>query len=233
VAGNTLRGNGGDDKLYGLSDNDVLIGGSGKDVLNGGAGTDIASYVTAKTAVTADLQSPSSNQGEALGDTYSSVESLIGSVYGDTLRGNGASNTIKGEGGKDTLYGRNGNDMLEGGSGGDKIFGQSGKDMLIGGSGADVFVFQTLSDSRGSAVDTIEDFHRGSDHIDLRGIDANTKVASDQAFTFIGKTAFHGKAGELRFADGIVSGDANGDKIADFKINVAGLVAMSKGDFYL
>jgi serralysin len=233
VASNTLRGNGGDDKLYGLSDNDVLIGGSGKDVLNGGTGTDIASYITAKTAVTADLQSSSSNRGEALGDTYSSIESLVGGAYGDTLRGNGASNTIKGEGGKDTLYGRNGNDLLEGGSGGDKLFGQSGKDILIGGSGADAFVFQALSDSRRSAVDTIKDFYRGSDRIDLRSIDANTNVASDQAFTFIGKTAFHGKAGELRFADGIVSGDVNGDRTADFKINVAGLFTLSKGDFYL
>jgi serralysin len=84
-----------------------------------------------------------------------------------------------------------------------------------------------------SSADTIKDFRRGSDHIDLRAIDANTKVAGDQAFAFIGKTAFHGKAGELRFADGIVSGDTNGDKIADFGITVAGLSAMSKGDFYL
>jgi serralysin len=233
VASNTLRGNGGNDKLYGLSGNDVLIGGSGKDALSGGTGKDTASYITAKAAVLADLQSSSSNRGDASGDTYSSVESLVGGAYGDTLRGNGASNTIEGKGGKDTLYGRNGNDVLEGGSGSDKLYGQGGKDMLIGGSGADAFVFQALSDSRGSTVDTIKDFHRGSDHIDLRSIDANTKVASDQAFTFIGKAGFHGKAGELRFADGIVSGDVNGDRTADFKIKVVGLFALSKGDFYL
>lgn len=233
VASNILRGNGGNDKLYGLSSNDVLIGGSGRDLLSGGTGTDTASYITAKAAVTADLQSSSGNRGEASGDTYSSIESLVGSAYGDTLRGNGASNTIKGEGGKDTLYGRNGNDVLEGGSGSDKLYGQSGKDTLNGGSGADAFVFKALSDSRGSSVDTIKDFRRGSDHIDLRGMDANTKVVGDQAFSFIGKAAFHGKAGELRFADGIVSGDVNGDRSADFKINVAGLTALSKGDFYL
>jgi serralysin len=233
VASNTLRGNGGDDKLYGFSDNDVLIGGSGKDLLSGGTGTDAASYITAKATVTADLQSSSSNRGEASGDTYSSIESLVGSAYGDTLRGNGASNTIKGEGGKDTLYGRSGNDALEGGSGNDKLYGQSGRDTLIGGSGGDAFVFEASSDSRRSAVDTIKDFRRGSDHIDLRGMDANTKVAGDQAFSFIGKIAFHGKAGELRFVDGIVSGDVNGDRSADFKINVAGLTALSKGDFYL
>jgi serralysin len=89
VASNTLRGNGGNDKLYGLSGNDVLIGGSGKDALSGGTGKDTASYITAKAAVLADLQSSSSNRGDASGDTYSSVESLVGSAYGDTLRGNG------------------------------------------------------------------------------------------------------------------------------------------------
>ena len=233
VAGNTLRGNGGDDKLYGQSGNDVLIGGTGRDLLSGGAGTDTASYITAKAAVTADLQSRSGNRGEASGDIYSSIESLVGSAYGDTLRGNGASNTIKGQGGKDTLYGRGGNDVLDGGSGSDKLYGQGGRDTLIGGSGSDVFIFQALSDSRGSAVDTIKDFRRSSDHIDLRGIDANTKIAGDQAFSFIGKAAFHGKAGELRFADGIVSGDVNGDRSADFKIKVLSLSTLSKGDFYL
>lgn len=233
VTSNTLRGNGGNDKLYGLSNGDVLIGGSGKDLLHGGTGADTASYVTAKTAVTADLQSSSSNRGDASGDTYSSIESLVGSAYGDALRGNSASNTIKGEGGKDTLYGRDGNDVLEGGSGSDKLYGQSGKDILIGGSGADAFVFQASSDSRRSIIDTIKDFDHGSDHIDLRSIDANTGIAGNQAFTFIGKSAFHGKAGELHFADSIVSGDVNGDGKADFKIIVAGLSTMSKGDFYL
>lgn len=84
-----------------------------------------------------------------------------------------------------------------------------------------------------SSADIIKDFRRGSDHIDLRDIDANTKLTGNQAFTFIGKSAFHGKAGELRFADGMAAGDTNGDKIADFGIKVAGLSAMSKGDFYL
>jgi serralysin len=232
-AKNTLCGNAGDDKLYGLSGNDVLIGGSGKDLLSGGAGTDTASYSTAKAGVVADLQTRSNNRGDAAGDSYSSIEWLTGSSYTDTLYGNGSANEIKGGSGNDTLYGRGGNDVLNGGAGRDKLYGGSGKDVLIGGSGADTFVFSSPSHSRMSSADTIKDFRRGSDHIDLRAIDANTKVAGDQAFAFIGKTAFHGKAGELRFADGIVSGDTNGDKIADFGITVAGLSAMSKGDFYL
>jgi serralysin len=233
VAQNTLRGNAGNDKLYGLSNSDVLIGGSGADVLNGGTGTDYASYSTARAGVRADLQSTKANQGDAVGDTYSGIEGLTGSSYSDTLLGNSAANQIKGGAGGDTLYGRSGSDVLDGGTGSDKLYGQSGKDVLIGGTGADAFVFRILSDSRGSSIDTIKDFRRGTDHIDLREIDANTKIAGNQAFGFLGQAAFHGKAGELRFADGVVSGDVNGDRSADFKINVAGLSALSKGDFYL
>jgi len=233
VAQNTLRGNAGSDKLYGLSNDDVLIGGSGKDVLSGGTGKDLASYSTAKSGVRADLQSPKANQGDASGDSYSSIEGLIGSSYSDSLYGNSAANQIKGGAKNDTLYGRSGSDVLDGGTGNDKLYGQSGKDTLFGGSGADAFVFRALSDSRGSSIDTVKDFRRGTDHIDLREIDANTKIAGDQAFSFLGQVGFHGKAGELRFADGIVSGDVNGDRSADFKITVAGLSALSKGDFYL
>jgi len=233
VASNTLRGNAGDDKLYGLSGSDVLIGGSGKDVLSGGTGTDVASYGTAKAGVVADLLTKANNRGDASGDSYSSIEWLIGSDYSDNLRGNGAANEIKGSAGNDTLFGRSGNDVLDGGSGKDKLYGEAGKDVLIGGSGADAFVFRALSDSRRSSMDTIKDFRRGSDHIDLRSIDASTKTAGDQAFTFIGSNAFHGRAGELHFADGAVAGDVNGDKVADFSINVLGLSALSKSDFYL
>lgn len=233
VAGNTLRGNGGNDKIYGLNGNDVLIGGSGSDALSGGTGTDTASYSTAKAGVVADLVTRANNRGDATGDSYSGIEWVTGSAYSDTLRGSGSANQLKGGAGSDTLYGRSGNDVLDGGTGSDKLYGESGKDMLIGGSGADVFVFSSSSHSRMTSADTIKDFRRGSDNIDLRGIDANTKVAGDQAFTFIDKNAFHGKAGELRFADGIVAGDTNGDKIADLGINIAGLSALSKGDFYL
>jgi serralysin len=233
VISNALRGNGGDDRLYGLSGNDVLTGGSGRDVLSGGAGTDTASYTTAKAGVVADLITRSNNRGDALGDSYSSIEWLTGSSHSDTLYGNGSANQIKGGNSRDTLYGRSGNDVLDGGAGSDKLYGGSGKELLIGGSGADIFVFSSSSHSRMSSADTITDFRRGSDRIDLRDIDANTKVAGNQAFSFIGKNAFHGKAGELRFADGIAVGDVNGDKVADFGINVAGLSMMSKGDFYL
>ncbi|WP_262299381.1 M10 family metallopeptidase C-terminal domain-containing protein [Microvirga sesbaniae] len=228
-----LVGGVGDDTLYGGAGSDVLIGGAGRDYLNGGNGIDSASYANASAAVVANLTSPAANQGEAEGDRFSSVEGLIGSAYADNLVGNSVANTIKGGTGNDGLSGQGGSDVLSGGSGDDILIGGSGRDVLYGGSGADTFVFTSTGQSRGSSIDTIKDFIRRSDHIDLRSIDANAKVAGNQAFSFIGRSEFTGKSGQLKFVNGVVSGDVNGDKVADFQIKVTNLTSLSKGDFYL
>ncbi|PVE24351.1 protease [Microvirga sp. KLBC 81] len=224
-AGNdTLDGKGGSDKLYGKDGADVLAGGAGRDYLDGGAGADTASYATAVKGLVADLMFASNNTQDAYGDTYANIENLTGSGYADSLRGNDAANVIRGGAGNDSLYGRGGNDVLRGGV---------GADMLFGGAGADVFDFDISKDSLPGARDTIKDFVRGLDHIDLRTIDANVVAAGDQAFVFIGSNAFTGQAGQLKFASGVLAGDFNGDKVADFQINVSGLSALAKDDFYL
>ena len=158
------------------------------------------------------------------GDARSLNERAIGGSGSDVIKGNDAKNVLQGRAGNDKLYGLDGNDVLIGGA---------GKDVLSGGSGADVFTFKSASESRGSASDTISIFVRGADHVDLRGIDADTGAAGNQAFTFIGASAFSGEAGELKYSRGVLSGDVNGDKIADFRIAITGISALSAGDFYL
>jgi serralysin len=166
-------------------------------------------------------------------DKRSLIENAYGGSGSDSITGNGASNSLRGNAGNDALCGLEGNDCLKGASGNDTLYGYSGKDTLYGGSGADTFVFKSIKDSRGSYKDTIKDFTRNVDHIDLRSIDASTKSSGNQAFTFIEKAAFTGKAGQLHFVSGVLSGDVNGDKVADFHIYVSGLSTLSKSDFYL
>ena len=121
----TLVGDGGANALSGLDGDDVLRGRAGADVLNGGAGTDTAIYSDATAGVVASLTSPAGNTGDAAGDTYLSIENLIGSGFNDVLTGNGPAgsgsgvNLLSGLSGSDVLQGRAGADVLDGGTGED------------------------------------------------------------------------------------------------------------------
>ena len=83
----TITGSNAADVLLGFEGNDILIGGSGGDNLQGGGGTDTASYATATSGVSAIMQATGSNTGDAAGDTYDSIENLIGSAFADVLYG--------------------------------------------------------------------------------------------------------------------------------------------------
>ena len=87
--------------------------------------------------------------------------------------------------------------------------------------------FRDTAESNGTSVDTILDFMGGTDRIDLSRIDADTNVAGDQAFRFVGGGAFtgNGTGGELRSTTdaagrSVVEGDVNGDGVADFTVFV-------------
>jgi Ca2+-binding RTX toxin-like protein len=140
-----IFGYGGNDSLYGGTGNDVLVGGTGKDRLDGGEGEDTASYRSASAHVVADLMWSGSNQGEAAGDTYHSVENLEGSAHADHLGGDDRANKIAGGLGDDFIAGRGGNDHLDGQQGNDLLEGGTGGDRLYGGAGIDTATYQAAT----------------------------------------------------------------------------------------
>jgi len=251
----TLSGGTGNDLLSGDADNDSLDGGTGNDTLDGGTGDDTLAggagsdtYIVSAGDVVTEAPGGGTDTvlSTAAGFTLSAnVENLTFAGAGDfTGTGNDLANTITGGTGNDTLDGGTGNDKLLGGDGNDNLLGGDGNDSLTGGAGGDTltggagtdkFIFGNTSDFSG---DTIGDFsHAEHDKIDVSGVDANSFLALDQAFAFIGAQAFHSVAGELHYVitgTGVtVAGDTDGNGIADFSFDVNGVSSLVSGDFVL
>jgi Ca2+-binding RTX toxin-like protein len=218
----TLAGGGGADHLVGGVGNDLLRGDAGADHLAGGLGSDTVTYWGTDTAVTVNLRTGTASGGDAQGDSLDSVENVNGSKGGDSLTGNSSANLLAGYEGNDTLQ------------------GEDGTDILAGGTGADRFVYESIIDSVvGANADQITDFsHAQADKIDLSLIDANTALADNQAFIFIGSGLYTGVAGQLRFAQSggntTIAGDVNGDGTSDFHIVLMRTtIALQASDFVL
>jgi len=214
-------GSGNDRVTAGALPSDVFAG-DGNDTLIGAAG-----YVSF-----AGGEGDDSLVGGAVGDN------IAGDEGNDTLLGRGGDDFLAGGAGDDSLNGGTGNDAIDGGAGNDTLIGGAGIDTLTGDAGADRFVFAGTAEAGNGAGsrDVISDFAVGIDRIMLGGIDAQSGVAGNQAFKFIGGAAFSGVAGQLRSSVGgvtIVEGDVNGDGIADFQIELTGQLQLSKGDFVL
>jgi hypothetical protein len=107
---NLLDGGPAADSLDGGEGADTLIGGAGGDSLIGGAGFDTVSYAGSAFGVLVNLSNPIANVGDAEGDTYSSIEAVIGTDAVDSLTGTGAGDFFTGGGGNDLLAGGGGID---------------------------------------------------------------------------------------------------------------------------
>ncbi len=126
------------DTLTGAGGNDLFIGGLGNDNHNGGDGIDTVSYRHSSQAVTVNLQANTGQGGHAQGDTYTSIENIIGSPQADTITGDSQANTLIGLDGDDTIDGGAGKDKLLGNQGVDSLRGETGDDILSGGAGNDI-----------------------------------------------------------------------------------------------
>ncbi|NTW56995.1 MAG: calcium-binding protein, partial [Chlorobiaceae bacterium] len=241
IADNKLTGNDGNDTLSGGSGNDTLDGGNGSDSMVGGTGNDIYIVNTGSDVVT-ELD------GEGTDLVRSSVSYTLGSyvenleLTGTSNRngtGNLLANIITGNIADNKLTGNDGNDTLSGGDGNDSLIGGSGADILTGGIGHDLFIFNSVGDSGivDGAWDEIMDFSSGMDQINLSGIDANTGISGNQAFSsvILGSTDSFTAAGQLRFdaATHVLYGNTDSDSDAEFGIKLSGVGSLNSSDIVL
>jgi Ca2+-binding RTX toxin-like protein len=215
------------------------------DTVSGGAGSDTINYMGSAVGVKITLTNATMKGGTTGGyveadsvttfynpNTHSfqsithhqtvanlsGIENATGSSYDDTLNGNGSANVLSGRGGED---------IINGGGGADTIIGGAGFDQMTGGTGNDTFVFNYASDGPMSAttyteMDTITDFVRGEDKIDLSALVNET--AGNHALSYIDTANFSGVAGQVRETftgyGWLVQADLDGDLDADFQVMV-------------
>ena len=176
----------------------------------------------------------SSGRDQLLG--FNGADRMEGNGGRDDLYGGKGKDSLNGDDGNDKLFGEEGNDVLEAGKGGDKLIGGAGADRLVGGtdSARDTFIFEAASDSRTKAQDTIENFSRNLDRLDLRGTDADESTGGDERFLWAGKNADAHSVWWTDSGKGVVlSADVNGDRGADLKILLAGIHSIGESDLLL
>jgi Ca2+-binding RTX toxin-like protein len=216
---------------HGGKGNDAFFSDGWQNNINGGEGTDTISYqlrhennVIGGEGVVIDLAAGAAQTGASRFETLTSIENAVGSERADRIGGTDGENFLAGLGGNDELHGFGGDDIIDGGA---------GADFISGGAGADSFIYRTANDASAVvnlnpfAVETIADFNGAEgDRIDLSFMDGS------DGFTFNGAAAFTGSGhGEIRFENGTVQIDSDGNGRVDMLISMNGVSSMSNTDF--
>ncbi len=235
-AQNTLLGGAGNDTMDGHAGDDVLDGGLGADFMQGGSGTDTATYANSETAVVANLLRQFKNTGGAAGDTYFSIENLIGSAFDDMLNGDTGANILVGGMGDDTIDGHAGDDVLEGGLGADSMFGGWGTDTISyanADAGVNAYMDKDERDATGGTGEAEGDFYYnveglwGSDfddllHGDEYGNEIRGNAGNDTIAGQMGEDTLMGGEGADMFVfnSASESSSASHDHVMDFEVGV-------------
>ncbi len=184
-------------------------------------GANLSPFIDSSWHVQADLN-------ENLNHTGSGV----GTQWRDEMHGTGGNETFFGGRGDDIFYSTNaGRDTIHGGFGNDVInsYVSNFNHILYGDAGADVFHFELYASggvtgyrAANYTSATIMDFQSGVDRIDLNLIAIHT---SDHNLHWLGAGEFTGTNQlEVRFGNGILQVDFDGDRVPDLTIGVIGAV---------
>jgi serralysin len=230
---NTIDGQGGEDQIFGNGGDDNLSGGTGDDRMNGGDGNDTMSGGDGVDQMYGGTGNDTmrGDEGDDRMNGEEGDDLMFGGTGDDLMLANGGNDNMFGDDGNDRLDGGDGNDRITGGAGDDFLTGGLGRDQMVGSAGADRYDFNALAESVVGANRDVVYFEHDGDRIDLSNIDANSTVGGNQAFTFIGGSAFS-SAGQLRFSSGVLQADVNGDGNADFEVRVV-TGSLASGDFFL
>lgn len=124
--GDLLTPGAGTDRVHGgAGDDRVLISDAddGRDTVDGGDGTDVADHRETLRGIVVDVADPSRSR-----DTFTGIETIIGTGRADVIRGGPAAETLDGFVGADVLDGRGGDDRIV--VPGGRAFGGDGDDLL-------------------------------------------------------------------------------------------------------
>ncbi|GAB5404744.1 MAG: hypothetical protein Aurels2KO_29750 [Aureliella sp.] len=199
-----IRGEGGNDYLYGSHGDDKIWGGAGndwiedgpggRDYLFGGAGNDRlrgnGDYLYGEQGNdilrTRDGNSAITNIQSSGGD---GDDQLYGGMGNDLLYGGNGNDKIFASAGHDTVYGQAGNDHLYGAAGNDTLYGGSGNDYVVGHAGNDKLYGESGNDS----------IHGADGHDYLSGGSGNDYIGggtgADKLYGGSGRDRMYGDSG--------------------------------------
>jgi hypothetical protein len=145
-------------------------------------------YSGSRLGVSASLAQHAGHLGDAEGDTYDTIENLIGSIKADTLEGDDSTNLLIGGAGADVLKGNGGTDTVD----------YSGSSSGVSVSIADNN--NHFGDAEGDTFDRIENLN-GSSHDDILAGDAVANIISGGQ----GNDSWLGRTGN----DTLIGGEGN------------------------
>ena len=141
----------------------------------------------------------------------------------------------------ETIYGAGFKVHIGGGRvSGTNLVGGFGRQFIDLNSGSNIITYLSVADSTSmSGIDAISGFTPMKDIFDLSWIDANTFVAGQQSFSYIGTAAFSGTAAQVRYYQDpstkltYVQAKLAGETSADMTIAMNGLYTLSASNFAL